>query len=179
MVTFVITMMLLTKADSLRPSDQERRQDCEDHDRGDVHDPLDAAGRLPRPMPPFVGNAHPDEFENAVEILAPGDGDRRGPDCVFEHQVPADDPGDEFTHRGVPVRVRAACDRDHRRELCVAEAGKQTADCRHQECQCHGRPRSLCDGGRRPHEETGADDRADPERHELPSPERALQCSLT
>ncbi len=130
-------------------------------------------------MPPFVRNAHPDEFENAVEVLAPGDGDRRGSDCVFEHQVPADDPGDEFAHRRVRVGVGAAGDRNHRRELRVAEAGKQTADCRHQERQCHGRPRSLCDGGRGPHEDTGADDRADPERHERPSPERPLQCLLT
>jgi len=40
--------------------------------------------------------------------------------AVLEYQVPADDPGDEFSHRRVSIGVRAACNRNHGGKLGVA-----------------------------------------------------------
>ena len=50
---------------------------------------------------------------------------------IFENQVPADDPGNQFTHCCVGVGVRAARDGNHRGELGVTERSKR-ADYRHQ-----------------------------------------------
>ena len=47
---------------------------------------------------------------------------------VLEDQIPADDPGDQFPHRGIGVCVRAAGDGNHRRELGITEAGEGTDD---------------------------------------------------
>ena len=47
---------------------------------------------------------------------------------VFEHQVPADDPRQQFAHGGVGVGVGAAGDRNHGGELAVAHAGEGAAD---------------------------------------------------
>ena len=46
-------------------------------------------------------------------------------DRVLEDQVPADDPGHELAEGRVGVRVGAAGDRDHGRELGVAEPGQR------------------------------------------------------
>ena len=48
---------------------------------------------------------------------------------VFEYQVPADNPGNEFAHSGVGVRVRTASDWDHGGELCVTNRSEATRDC--------------------------------------------------
>src|SRR6202007_175246 len=43
---------------------------------------------------------------------------------VFENQVPANDPGDQFAHGGVGVGVGAAGNRNHGREFGVTQCGK-------------------------------------------------------
>ena len=52
------------------------------------------------------------------------DADGHVADRVFQNQVPADDPGDQFAHGGVGIGVRAARNGDHRGELGVADRGK-------------------------------------------------------
>ena len=52
-------------------------------------------------------------------------------DGIFEYEVPTNDPGDEFAHGGVRVRVGAAGDRNHRGEFGVTQRG-EPADNRHQ-----------------------------------------------
>jgi len=44
---------------------------------------------------------------------------------VFEDQVPADDPGDEFTHGGVSVCICGAGDGNHGCQLGITEAGER------------------------------------------------------
>ena len=81
-----------------------------------------------RRMRPLVRNSQPEPIEHAIGVLAPGDGDRRRGDGVFENQIPADDPRDQFAHGRVRVGVGAAGHRDHRGELGVTETGKGAAD---------------------------------------------------
>ena len=66
----------------------------------------------------------PEVSREGDEVARPAHADRRRADGVLEHQVPADDPGDQLAERGVAVGVRAAGDRDHARELRVAEPGE-------------------------------------------------------
>ncbi len=159
-------------------ANKEPRQNGENHHRRDVHDSLDAVRGLPWSVTPFVRDIHPHELENTVEILAPRDRHGGRADRVFEDQIPSDDPRDELAHGGVPVRVRATGDRDHRRELRVAQTREQAPDRRHQECQRDRWTGTLRDGRRRAHEETCADDGANPQCHQLPPAEGALQRSL-
>ena len=123
-------------------------------------------------------------------------------DGVFQDQVPADDPGDELAHRGIGVGVGAAGDRDHRRQLGIAQRG-EAADNRDQHqrqrqrraragtAECRRvmddviRERAVQDGGcveflpgdrgADNGEDAGADDCADAESGERPRPERLLE----
>src|SRR5580704_7809945 len=47
---------------------------------------------------------------------------------IFQNEIPPDDPGDEFAHGGVRVRVGAASDGNHRREFSVADRSKSACD---------------------------------------------------
>src|SRR5260370_38932519 len=68
-------------------------------------------------------------------------------DGVFEDQVPADDPGDEFSHRGVGVGVRAARNRNHGGELGVAHRGESAGDGDQDKGESNGRPRAGASKG--------------------------------
>ena len=73
----------------------------------------------------------------------------------------------------------AAGDRDHRRELGVAEAGERAAEARDKEGERHRRARPLGDRGGGAHEKSRADDRADAEGDQRKRTERPLQRRLT
>ena len=62
--------------------------------------------------------------EQVDNVRGKSDADGHVGDGVLEDQIPADDPGDQFAHRGVGVRVGASGDGNHRGELRVAERGK-------------------------------------------------------
>ena len=67
----------------------------------------------------------PEVVQQAGEVARPADRDRRGAERVLEHQVPADDPGDELAERRVAVGVGGAGDRNRRGELRIAQAGER------------------------------------------------------
>lgn len=56
------------------------------------------------------------------------DADAHVGEGVFEDEIPADDPGDEFAEGGVGVGVGGAGDGDHGGQLGVAEAGESADD---------------------------------------------------
>ena len=127
------------------------------------------------------GRAHPgrqvpaEAGQDALEVAAPADRDGHGPDRVLEDQVPADRPRDDLAERRVGVGVGAAGDRDHRRELGVAESREGAGEPgRHVGDRDRG-PRLVRGGGAGEHEDAGADDRADAEEGEVERGERPLQ----
>src|ERR1700752_1674459 len=66
--------------------------------------------------------------EQRYEVAGPTDTDGRRAGGVFEHPVPADDPGDELTHGRVRIGVRAARDRNRGRHLRVAQSRERAGD---------------------------------------------------
>ena len=88
---------------------------------------------LKRRVRPLVRYAQTEPIEHAIGVRAPGDCHCRRADRVFKDQVPANDPRGEFAHRCVRICVGAACDRNHRGELGVAQSGKSAADSRDNE----------------------------------------------
>ncbi len=67
-----------------------------------------------------VGNRDPEARDERLEVIAPADGDGDIADRVFDDQVPADDPGNQFAERGIGVGIRAARYRNHRRKFGIA-----------------------------------------------------------
>ena len=97
---------------------------------------------------------------------------------VFQHQVPADDPRQQFAHGGVGVGVGAAGDRNHGGEFAVAHAGEGAADGRDHEREHHRRPGVIRRGDAGQREQARADDGADPQRDQVDRPQRAFQVML-
>ena len=110
------------------------------------------------------------------DVAAPAGADGGGAEGVFEDEVPADDPGEDFAERGVAVGVGGAGDGDHGGELGVAEAGEDAADARDDEGEHHAGA-GVARGGRAgEHEDASADDGADARAEmRLTGAERALR----
>ena len=118
-------------------------------------------------MRPLIWNAQAEPVEHAIGVFAPGDGDGRRSDGIFENQIPADDPRDELAHGRVRIGVGAAGDGNHRRELGVTKTGKGAADSGDDEREHDRWTRAISDGRSGAHEQTGADNSADAERDEV------------
>ena len=97
-------------------------------------------------------------------------------DGIFEDQIPADDPGDQFAHGGVGISVGAAGHRNHGGELRVTKTGKSAADAGDNKREHDRWTRAIGNGRGGAHEQTGADDSADAERDQVHRSERTLQA---
>ena len=107
---------------------QQQRQNKDDEKSGQIEV---RAGPLPGGPDrgrPFVGQVDAEGGELGLGVSAEAHGDGDVADHVFEDEVPADDPGEDFAERGVGVRVGAARDGDHRGQFGVAESGKAAGD---------------------------------------------------
>ena len=151
-----------------RATNEQHRQDEQNEKRRHVHDAVRAAGIVFEwRMRPLIGDRHVEPAEHAVRVFAPRVGHGRRGDGVFENQIPTDDPCDEFAHGRVRIRVGAAGDGNHRRELGVAQTGERAADAGHDKRQHNRRTRAIGDGSGGPHEQTGTDDSANAEREQV------------
>src|SRR5262249_42697815 len=109
----------------LRPADQQEGQYQQNSNGGNIHDPVHAGVRshadLKWRMAPLVGHMKTrfDEVKDLVEILTPGNGYSSRADGIFQYQIPANDPGNQFAHGCIGVGVGAACDGSHGGEFGV------------------------------------------------------------
>ncbi len=77
---------------------------------------------------PMVGQDDAEGGELRLQVSAEADGDRDVADRVFQDQVPADDPGEDFAQRGVGIGVGAAGDGDHRGQFGITQPGEAAGD---------------------------------------------------
>jgi hypothetical protein len=123
-----------TNADREQPGDDE---DDECRDQVDLRmrevEPAICERDVRRLRPDRHVEARPGE--QRLQISRPRCRGRRHADAVLEDQVPADDPRDDFTERGVRVGVRAAGDRHHRGQLRVTECDEDARERRKRERQ--------------------------------------------
>ena len=119
-----------------------------------------------------------ERMQQLDHVARPAHRHRRRAHRVFQHQVPADDPGQQFAHGGVGVGVRAARDRDHGGEFAVAHAGEGAADGGHHEGEHHRGPGVVGRGDAGQREQARADDRADAQGHQVYRAQRPLQVVL-
>ena len=73
---------------------------------------------------PSIGQVQAEGCQLRFGVSAEADGDDHVADDVFEDEVPADDPGEDFAERGVGIRVGAAGDGNHRGQFGIAESGE-------------------------------------------------------
>ena len=113
------------------------------------------------------------------DVGAPAGRDRGRPECIFENQVPADDPGEDFAQRCIAIRVGRSRDRNQRSELGVAQTGKSATHAGQDEREHDGRPGILGRDGSGQYENAGANDSSDAERDQVHRPKCALQGPFT
>src|SRR5688572_21824512 len=122
----------------------------------------------------MLGNLDPHARQQTDHVARPSDRDRGCRDRIFQNEVPAYEPGDELTHDGVGVGIRASSHWNHRSQLRVSQRGERTNGAGYSERQHQARTRAFRADGRE-HENTSADDRPDAQHHELERAERAVQ----
>lgn len=106
-------------------------------------------------------------MEEAGHVARPTDGDRRRAEEVFEDQVPADDPGEEFPARRIGVGVGAPGHGDHRGVFGIAEPGEERGEPGDDEGEDERRAGVLRRHVPRQDEDAGPDRRADAEADQL------------
>ena len=96
------------------------------------HLPRDHGLRRPYRRPMIVGqpqrHLNVEYVEQLYKVIGPAGRYRAGPHGVFQRQIPADDPGEEFAHRRIGIRIGAARQWDHRGKLGVTQGGEGASE---------------------------------------------------
>ena len=110
------------EARALAHADDEQHGDEDDDDHRRQIESAPAA--VPGAAAIHAGSVHAEPSEDPLEVAAPPDRHRHRSHRIFEDQVPTDHPREHLAERCVSVGVGAAGNRNHRRELGVAERGE-------------------------------------------------------
>jgi hypothetical protein len=119
-----------------------------------------------------------EQFQDLAEVAGPADGHGGGGDGIFEDQVPADDPGDQFADAGIGIAIGAAGAADGSRQLGIGQRGEGAGGAGQNEGQHDRRPGMLCRDHAGEHEDARADDAADAEHGQVKSAKAAFQTRI-
>ena len=100
-------------------------------------------------MTPGIRDVQVKIFQDFIEVLAPSNGHRGCANRILKHQVPADDPGNKFTHGGIGIGVGAAGDGNHGSKFRIAESGEGATKRSNDEGDGDGGSRGITRGGGR------------------------------
>ena len=114
-------------------------------------------------------------FQECFEMIRPARGDHARPDCIFENQVPANNPRHQLAHRSVRVCIGTSGDRHHARELGIAERRKPAADGGDEKRDHERGTCKLLGDKSRLHIEPGANRGPDAQPHERDGPEPPIE----
>ena len=171
-ISLMTTMTLLTEADSLIPTTSSVVTTAMMRTAGILNSavtvlPSAMVTTVPRGRLKLRRHMDAEICQERHDVARPSDRDRGGTESVLQHQVPADDPGDELAQGGVTVGIRTAGHRHERRELAVAERGEYRGDTGEDERQDHRRAGVLGRNRSGEDEDAGADDGTDTKRGEI------------
>ncbi len=152
----------------------EGRSDCRESDP----DTLVKHERHPRRRGQRRRNLDSKTLKQSDEVAAPSRCHSRCSECVFDDQVPAYDPSENFAEGCVGIRVRRPGNRNQRRKLRVTQTCKHAADTRKDERQNNCGPCEVCRHRSGQNEYAGTDDRADSERNQIYGSENAPQATF-
>ena len=109
-------------------------------------------------------------------MAAPSHSHRGRAEGIFQNQIPADDPRDQFAQRRVRVRIRAARDRNHRSKLGVTQPRKSAGNAREDERDHNRGSGKLRRGLARDHKNARPDNCANAQREQIQRAQRAPQA---
>lgn len=117
------------------------------------------------------------ESEHGAQVAGPAFGDHGRTHRQFQHQIPADHPGQELPEGGIREGIGAAGHRQRRGELGVAQRGQRTGRRRDQKRYPDGRAGDIASGRRGNREYSGANHHRDAENNQVPPGEVLAQPS--
>jgi len=115
-------------------------------------------------------------MQETHHIAAPADSHRRSTEQIFQNKVPTDDPGDEFTHRGVTVGIGTPGKGNHGSKLGVAKTGKRTTQRRQDKGNDQSRASIISCSRAGQHEYSGTDHTAHAQQNQVPSGKVTFQA---
>ena len=161
--------------------DQQSRHRGDDRHRRNIDE---RAGRMPDPLRRIIGQRRSGQggrhrnaeiLEEAHDIARPSDRHRGGAKRIFEDQVPADDPGDDLSHRRIGVGVGTAGDRNGRGHFRITQTREGAGGRAEDEGHRDGRPGVGRGGVPGQHKNARPDDGADAQGDEIGGREAALE----
>ena len=173
------TSVALVRALSRMPMHQHDGHEAHDEDRREVEDAVNVALGPEGVVGERGGNRRkPQRLQQHVEVVRPGRGHRGAAHGVFQDQVPADDPGEDFAQRGVGIGVGAAGHGGHGGEFGIAQGGHDATQAGNGIGEDHGRPGVQGRGPAGHDENPGADNAAHAQRRQRPGAQHAVQAML-
>ena len=109
-------------------SHQEQRQNKNNQKPGQIEIRARPSAGSPDRSRPFIGKVNSEDCQLRFRIAAEAHGHGDVADHVFKNQVPANDPGENFSEGGVGVGISAARDGDHRSQFGIAKSGEAARD---------------------------------------------------
>ncbi len=116
----------------LHSAHQQQREKENDEEAGKIEIRARPLPSGPHRARPFFRQVEAEDRQLRFRITGKANRDRDVRDYVFEDEVPADDPGENFAERRVRICIGAAGDGDHRGQFGVAQSGEAAGD-RHQQ----------------------------------------------
>ena len=116
-----------------------------------------------------------EDIQQFDKVIRPARRDRTGAHRVFQRQIPADDPRQQFPQGGVGVGISTSRQGDHGGELGITKTGKRASQSGEHERKCESGTRVL---GSQPHhdEDAGADDGSNAQCRQLKDSQGAVQA---
>src|SRR2546429_464488 len=127
----------------------------------------------------YGGQIPSDVAQERSQVAAPTDRHGRRAKCVFEDQVPPDNPRNQLAKRRIRIGIGASGNRDQRREFRVAQPCEGACDARKHERNDDRRPRKLRRCLPRDDKDSRADDGPNSQRDQVNRAESALQAVLS
>src|SRR5438309_6452803 len=116
--------------------------------------------------------------EEAEQVTAPSRSHGSRAEGVFQHQVPADDPGKYLTERCVAIGISRAGNGDGGSKFRIAQSGKHAARCGQNERKDDGWSGKLRRRGSSKNKDSRADNCANTESDQVVDAERPLEAVL-
>src|ERR1035441_41496 len=69
-------------------------------------------------------------LQKAIDVTAPAGGNRGRAKCVFQDQIPSNDPGKNLAQSRIAIRVGRSGNRNQRGEFRIAESRECASDAR-------------------------------------------------
>lgn len=102
------------------------------------------------------------------EVVGPATRDRTSTDCIFEREIPSDEPGGGFSERNIGVTVSRAGHWDPGGQLGVAKSGQETSDRSEEKRYCDSWTCKLFSSTSGDDEEASANSRTNTESDDIP-----------